>query len=426
MNADFLAGLEFWEREKGISRETLMAAVQEALLQAAKKAVGPARELRAEIDQKNGDIKAFAKLIVVDRVVSQHDQISVFDARRIKADAKVGDEIEKEVTPQGFGRIAAQYAKQALMQKVRQAEKALIFTEFKDRVGDIISGTVRRFDRSDVILDLGKYEALLPNKERVSIEEYQVGERIRCYVKAVQEGPHGPEIILSRADPQFVIKLFQVEVSEISDGTIEIKGIAREPGFRTKMAVYSRDPKVDPVGACVGLRGQRVKNIVRELNNEKVDVIPWSSDIKAFVTKALEPAKLKSVELDEKRHRLKILVAEDQLSLAIGKRGQNARLTPRLVGWEVDIDAEHVVTKGIDEKIADAVELLAAIPGVTREQASALVHNGVHRLEDLLLAEPGDIADIEQIGENAPAILAAAHAEAERRTLKVNEAPANP
>ncbi len=403
-----------------------MAAVHEALLQAAKKAVGPARELRVDIDQKNGDIKAFAKLIVVDRVVSQHDQISVFDARRIKADAKVGDEIEKEVTPQGFGRIAAQYAKQALMQKVRQAEKALIFTEFKDRVGDIISGTVRRFDRSDVILDLGKYEALLPNKERVSIEEYQVGERIRCYVKAVQEGPHGPEIILSRADPQFVIKLFQLEVSEINDGTIEIKGIAREPGFRTKMAVYSRDPKVDPVGACVGLRGQRVKNIVRELNNEKVDVIPWSSDIKAFVTKALEPAKLKSVELDEKRKRLKILVAEDQLSLAIGKRGQNARLTARLVGWEVDIDAEHIVTKGFDEKVAEAVAAMAAIPGIAREQADGLVHAGLTRLEDLLLAEPGDIADIPQIGENAPAILAAARAEAERRSLKINEAPVNP
>jgi N utilization substance protein A len=426
MNADFLAGLEFWEREKGISRETLMAAVQDALLQAAKKAVGPARELRVSIDQKNGDIKAFAKLIVVDRVVSQHDQISVFDARRIKADAKVGDEIEKEVTPQGFGRIAAQYAKQALMQKVRQAEKALIFTEFKDRVGDIISGTVRRFDRSDVILDLGKYEALLPNKERVSIEEYQVGERIRCYVKAVQEGPHGPEIILSRADPQFVIKLFQLEVSEINDGTIEIKGIAREPGFRTKMAVYSRDPKVDPVGACVGLRGQRVKNIVRELNNEKVDVIPWSSDIKAFVTKALEPAKLKTVELDEQRHRLKILVAEDQLSLAIGKRGQNARLTARLVGWEVDIDAEHVVTKGFDEKVAEAVAAIASIPGIAREQADALVHAGLTRLEDLLLAEPGDIADIAQIGESAPAILAAARVEAERRSLKINEASANP
>src|SRR5664280_2699073 len=313
MNADFLAVLEFWEREKGINRDVLSAAVQEALLSAAKKAVGPARELRVVIDQKTGDIRAFAKLVVSEKVISKHDQISVFDARRIKAEAQPGEEVEVEVTPVGFGRIAAQYAKQALMQHIRRAEKQLIFTEFKDRVGDIISGTVRRFDRSDVLVDLGKHEALLPNRERVPTEEYQVGERIRCYVKAVEEGPHGPEIILSRSDPRFVIKLFQLEVSEINDGTIEIKGVAREPGFRTKMAVYSRDHKVDPVGACVGMRGQRVKNIVRELNNEKVDVIPWSSDIKAFVTKALEPAKLKSVELDEVRKRLKVLVSEDQL-----------------------------------------------------------------------------------------------------------------
>ncbi|MBU6411765.1 MAG: transcription termination factor NusA, partial [Verrucomicrobia bacterium] len=320
MNADFLAVLEFWEREKGINRDVLTAAVQEALLSAAKKAVGPARELRVEIDQKSGDIKAFAKLIVSEKVVSKHDQISVFDARRLKPDAQVGDEIEKEVTPAGFGRIASQYAKQALMMKIRAAEKSLIFAEFKDRVGDIVSGTVRRFERSDVILDLGKYEALLPNRERVPTEEYQVGERIRCYVKAVEQGERGPEIILSRADWRFILKLFQLEVSEINDGTIEVKGIAREPGFRTKMAVYSRDPKVDPVGACVGMRGQRVKGIVRELNNEKVDVIPWSPDIKTFVTNALAPAKLKSFEIDEPRKRVKIWVAEDQLSLAIGKR----------------------------------------------------------------------------------------------------------
>src|SRR5487761_2183711 len=423
MNAEILAVLEFWEREKGINRDVLMGAVHEAILSAAKKAVGPARELRVEIDQKNGDIKAFAKLIVSEKVISQHDQISVFDARQIKPDAQVGDELEKEVTPTGFGRIAAQYAKQALMQSVRQAEKAMLLTEYKDRVGDIVSGTVRRFDRSDVILDLGKYEALMPNKERVPTEEYQVGERIRCLVKAVQEGPHGPEIILSRADTKFIVKLFQLEVSEINDGTIEIKGIAREPGFRTKMAVYSRDSKVDPVGACVGMRGQRVKNIVRELNNEKVDVIPWSADVKTFITKALEPAQLKSITLDEIRHRVKILVGEDQLSLAIGKRGQNARLTARLTGWEVDIDAEHIVTKGIDEKIADAVAALATIPGVTREQADALVHNGVHRLEDLLSAEASDISDIPQIGENAAAILEAARAEAGRRTLSVGETP---
>jgi len=419
MNADFIAGLEFWEREKGVSRETLMAAVHEALLQAAKKAVGPARELRVEINQKNGDIKAFAKLIVAEKVISQHDQISLFDARRINAEAKVGDEIEKEVTPAGFGRIAAQYAKQALMQKVRQAEKALILTEYKDRVGDIVSGTVRRFDRSDVIMDLGKFEAIMPNKERVPTEEYQVGERIRCLVKAVQEGPHGPEIILSRADTKFIVKLFQLEVSEINDGTIEIKGIAREPGFRTKMAVYSRDSKVDPVGACVGLRGQRVKNIVRELNNEKVDVIPWSSDIKQFVAKALEPAKVKSIEADEPNKRLKVLVAEDQLSLAIGKRGQNVRLTDKLTGWHVEIDAEQVVTKGFDEKVEEAVASIAAIPGITREQADALVHAGVLRIEDLLQAEAGDIADIPGIGENAAAILEAARTEAGRRSLPV-------
>ena len=371
-------------------------------MSAAKKAVGPARELRVAIDHKTGDIKAFAKLVVSEKVISKHDQITVFDARRIKPDAQIGEEIEVEVTPTGFGRIASQYAKQALMQQIRRAEKALIFTEFKDRVGDIISGTVRRFDRSDVIVDLGKYEALLPNRERVPTEEYQIGERIRCYVKAVEKGPHGPEIILSRADPRFVIKLFQLEVSEINDGTIEIKGIAREPGFRTKTGgLYARS-KVDPVGACVGLRGQRVKNIVRELNNEKVDIIRWSPERQDFITNALAPAKLKSFEVDEARKRVSIMVSEDQLSLAIGKRGQNARLTSKLTGWQVDIEAEHVVTKGFEEKVAEAVETLAAIPGITREQADVLVHHGLTRLEDLLQAEAersgGNPADWRQGG----------------------------
>jgi N utilization substance protein A len=419
MNADFLAVLEYWEKEKGISRDVLMGAVQESLLSAAKKAVGPARELRVAIDPKTGDIRAFAKLIVSEKVISKHDQISVFDARRVKADAQVGEELELEVTPTGFGRIAAQYAKQALMQQLRRAEKSLIFTEFKDRVGDIISGTVRRFERSDVIVDLGKYEALLPNRERVPIEEYQVGERIRCYVKAVEQGPHGPEIILSRADPRFVLKLFQLEVSEISDGTIEVKGIAREPGFRTKLAVWTRDEKVDPVGACVGLRGQRVKNIVRELNNEKVDIIKWSPNVKDFITNALSPAKLKAFEVDEARKRVKILTSEDQLSLAIGKRGQNARLTSKLVGWQVDIEAEHVVTKGFEEKVAEAVEHLAGIPGVTREQADALVHAGLTRLEDLLQADENDLSGIPQIGEQAATVLKAAREEAERKKIQL-------
>src|SRR3954462_13885006 len=424
MNADFLAVLEFWEREKGISRDLLVAAVQEALLSAAKKAVGPARELRCEIDQKNGDIRAFAKLVVSEKVLSKHDQISVFDARRIKPDAVLGDEIEVEVTPANFGRIASQYAKQSLMQHIRKAEKQLIFSEFEDRVGDIISGTVRRFERSDVIVDLGKYEALLPNRERVPTEEYQIGERIRCFVKAVENGSHGPEIILSRADPNFVIKLFQVEVSEINDGTIEIKGIAREPGFRTKIAVWTRDEKVDPVGACVGLRGQRVKNIVRELNNEKVDIIKWDPNVRTFITNALAPAKLKDFEADEARKRVKITVAPDQLSLAIGKRGQNARLTSKLTGWQVDIDAEHVAVFGFEEKMAQAVQALAAVPGLTHEQANVLVHNGLTTLEALLQVDVSDLAGIPEIGqENADAILEAARAEQKRKTLAVGETP---
>src|SRR2546423_5752055 len=423
MNADFLAVLEFWEREKGINREVLVGAVQEALLSAAKKAVGPARELRVAIDQKSGDIRAFAKLMVSERVISTHDQIPLFDARRLKSDAQLGDEVEVEVTPVGFGRSASQNAKQALMQHIRRAEKELIYAEFKDRVGDIVSGTVRRFERSDVTIDLGKYEALLPNRERVPTEEYQIGERIRCYVKAVENGPHGPEIILSRADPNFVLKLFQLEVSEINDGTIEVKGIAREPGFRTKLAVWTRDEKVDPVGACVGLRGQRVKNIVRELNNEKVDIIRWDPNVRNFITNALAPAKLKAFAIDEAGKRVRITVSEDQLSLAIGKRGQNARLTSKLTGWQVDIEPEVVVTKGFEEKVAEAVESLAAIPGITREQADVLVHHGLTRLADLLQADVSDLAGMPQIGEQSAAILEAARAEAGRRTLKLGEAP---
>jgi transcription termination/antitermination protein NusA len=417
MNADFLAVLDYWEREKGISRDVLVAAVEEALLSAAKKAVGAARDLRCTIDPGSGEIRAFARLIVAERVISKHDQISMFDARRINPDAKVGDEVEVEVTPTGFGRIASQYAKQALLTHIRKAEKKLIFEEFKDRVGDIVSGVVRRFDRSDVVVDLGKYEALMPNRERVPTEEYQIGERIRCFVKAVD--PNGPEIILSRADPQFVIKLFRLEVSEINDGTIEIRGIAREPGFRSKLAVYTRDEKVDPVGACVGLRGQRVKNIVRELNNEKVDIIKWSSDIREFISNALSPAKLKSFEVNEENRRVRITVSDDQLSLAIGKRGQNARLTSKLTGWQVDIIPEEVTTLGFDQKVTLAIDALAAIEGITREQADVLVHSGLTSLEDLLQADESDLQDIPGVGEQAGAILQAARAAAERRKIQL-------
>ena len=426
MNAEFIASMEYWEREKGLDREILISAVEDAMVSAAKRAVGPARELRCEIDRKDGDIRAFATLIVVESVTDKQNEISLNSAQRFNPDAQLEEELEVEVTPKNFGRIASQNAKQALMQAIRRAEKALIYTEFKDRVGDIVSGEVRGFERSDVLVDLGKFEALLPNRERVPTEEYQRGERIRCLVKSVEGSDSSSEIILSRRDSDFVLKLFQLEVSEINDGTIEIKAIAREPGFRTKLAVHSRDEKVDPVGACVGLRGQRVKNIVRELNNEKIDIIRWDEDVETYVTNSLAPAQIKRLEIQQDRKRVHVLVNPDQLSLAIGRRGQNARLTSLLTGWQIDIDRV-----GFEEHVADAVDALASIPGIEKEQADALVHAGLLTLEALNGVEASDLADIPGLAEHAESVLAAAHAEKERRSGAdtnplMNSAPPEP
>ena len=416
MNAEFLASMEYWEREKGLDREILISAVEDALLSAAKRALGPARELRCQIDRKNGDIRAYATLIVVEKIINKHDEIDIARACLHKANAQLNDEIEVEVTPKNFGRIASQNAKQALMQAIRRAEKALVYSEFHDRIGDIVSGEVRGFDRSDVLIDLGRFEALLPNRERVPTEEYQRGERIRCYVKSVAGGGHGSEIILSRKDPEFVLKLFRLEVSEINDGTIEVKGIAREPGFRTKLAVYSRDEKVDPVGACVGLRGQRVKNIVRELNNEKIDIIPWDENIETYVTNALSPAEIKRMEVQSERKRVHIFVEPDQLSLAIGRRGQNARLTSLLTGWQIDIDSEEEIKVGFEEQVAKAVEALASIPGIEKTQADAIVHAGLLTLDALNSVEANDLKEIPGLEDSAETVLAAAKAEIERRS----------
>ena len=416
MNAEFLASMEYWEREKGLDREILISAVEDALLSAAKRALGPARELRCQIDRKDGDIRAFATLIVVEKIINKHDEIDLERARLHKSDAQLNDEIEVEVTPKNFGRIASQNAKQALMQAIRRAEKALVYSEFHDRIGDIVSGEVRGFDRSDVLIDLGRFEALLPNRERVPTEEYQRGERIRCYVKSVAGGGNGSEIILSRKDPEFVLKLFRLEVSEINDGTIEVKGIAREPGFRTKLAVYSRDEKVDPVGACVGLRGQRVKNIVRELNNEKIDIIPWSDNIETYVTNALSPAEIKRMEVQSDRKKVHIFVEPDQLSLAIGRRGQNARLTSLITGWQIDIDSEEEIKVGFEEQVAKAIDALASIPGIEKAQADAIVHAGLLTLDALNSVEANDLKEIPGLEDSAETVLAAAKAEIDRRS----------
>ena len=397
MTNELLSLFEYYEVEKGIKREVMVDALETALLSALRKKIGPAREMRIDVDPDKGIIRAFATLIVRDRVENPYDEIDIFTARRLNSDINVDEEIEVDITPADFGRIAAQTAKQTMLQRLRQAEKEMIYDEFKDRAGDIVSGTVRRFERGDVWIDLGKFEGIMPQRERVSTEEYNAGDRIRVYVVEVQNGSRGPEIILSRSHPHFVRRLFESEVSEIADRTVEIRALARESGYRTKVAVYSEDDKVDPVGACVGLRGARVKNIVRELNNEKVDIIRYSDDLKEFVEDALKPAAIKSMDINEEEKTIRVFVEEDELSKAIGRRGQNVRLTTRLVGWDVQVQKDESAHEAFEAKIAEAAKTIAEAAGVELEQATELVREGVNSLS--MLANDVDEVDIADILE---------------------------
>ena len=397
MTSEIQVLFEYYEKEKGIPRDTMVEALSTALLSAARKSVGPARELRVDVNPDKGDIVAVAKLIASENVKSPYEEISMEIARKINPEAQLGDEIEVKVTPKDFGRIAAQTARQTMMQQLRIAEKAMIYDEFKDRAGDIVGGTVRRFDKSDVMVDLGKFEGTMPSRERVTTDQYSIGDRIRAYVVAVENGSRGPEIILSRSHPNFVRRLFEFEVSEIADQTVEIRGIAREPGFRTKVAVYSADPKVDPVGACVGLRGARVKNIVRELNNEKVDIIRWSEDLTEFVTDALKPAIIRSIEIDEAEKQVRVTVDEEELSKAIGRRGQNARLTSRLLGWDVQIEKDSSKTEIFEKRVIDAANEFVSKIGeevIDTETAIKLVKGGIVNLEFFSMVDVSDVADI--------------------------------
>jgi len=408
MTSDLQALMEYYEREKGIDREIMVEAIEGALLAASRRSVGPARELRVEIDPEKGKIHAYAKLIVVDKVASPYEEIALELAQKIKSDVQLGDEIDVEVTPKDFGRIAAQTAKQAIMQRLRQAEKEMIYEEFKDRAGDIVPGTVRRFDRSDIIIDLGKFEGVMTSRERVSTEDYNIGDRLRVYVVAVENGPRGPEIILSRSHPNFVRRLFEYEVSEIADRTVEIRAIAREAGYRTKVAVFCNDEKVDPVGACVGLRGARVKNIVRELNNEKVDIIRWTDDIKEFIKESLKPAKIHDdrIIIHEDTRRVEVRVDQDELPKAIGRRGQNARLTSRLLGWDVEVVKDESAHEQFERKVHDAAEEMAEKLAITMDQAMHLVNSGINSLETLKEVEADDIQTILEISkEDAQAII---------------------
>ncbi len=409
MNSELSAVVEYMERERGVDRETIIEAIESALQSAANKSMADAEDLRVQINRETLDIKAFARKKVVMAVNDRYNEVSLAEARRSNPSAQLDEMIEIESTPRNFGRIAAQTAKQTILQKIRQAEKSRIFDDYKNRTGEIVTGTVRRFERSTVIVELDHgAEGVMPSKERVPTEEYEVGERIRAYIVAIKEREAGPEILLSRAHPDFVRRLFELEVSEIADGTMEIRGIAREAGCRSKVAVISHDERVDPVGACVGIRGMRVKNIVRELNGEKIDIVRWSDDVKTLVVNALAPAKLKHVEVDEPTHTVMVTVEADQLSLAIGKRGQNARLTSKLIGWRVDIQKDEEAMN-FEERVAAAVHGLAAVPGIGEEWAEKLVYAGFLTIEGLMAADLSDLQEIEDVTpEQAQALWSAA------------------
>jgi N utilization substance protein A len=404
MNNDFLAVLEYMENDRQIARETLIEVIEESLLMAARKAVGPANELRVKINPETGDINAWAQLEVVERVTEPEREIAIDEVHRKLPDAKLGDMVDWEVTPEDFGRIAAQTAKQVIMQKLRQVERVRVCKEFADRIGELVSGVVTRNERGEVLVNIPHAEAVMPYAERIPGEEYQVGDHFTGLLLRINEDQPGPSLVLSRSNPEFVRRLFEREVAEIGEGLVEIKAVAREAGYRTKIAVTSKDSSVDPVGACVGLRGNRVKSIVRELAGEKVDIILWSAKIHEFVGNALQPAKLARVRILEDEHLLQVDVPEDQLSLAIGKRGQNARLAAKLTGWRIDIQklrSDEEVE--FESKVQQAVKALASAVGIDSELAGKLVSMGFVTAEGLATADVDDLVAIEGLDEERAA-----------------------
>ena len=376
MSSEILAVLEYMEKEKGISRDDMIATIESAVKAAAERGVNGAGDLRVEINPKTGAMKAWTQLLVVESVADTATEIHVDKARLYAEEPQVGEQVEREIDPAYLGRIAAKTAEQAIKQRLRQFEKEHIYDEFKDQVGNLISGIVRRRERGDLIVEVGKAEAVLPWRERVPGEDWVAGERVRCLLLKLEAQGRGPELILSRSSMNFIRKLFDVEVTEIADGTVVLAAMAREPGYRTKVCVKSTDPKVDPVGACVGARGARVKSIVRELNGEKVDIVRWFEDPIELLAEALKPAVPKNVKLDRDKRRMYFEVEEDDLSIAIGRKGINARLTSRLLGWKLDIGKVEVKEVGFDERKAQAAQALTAV-GVEFELADRLVAVGL-------------------------------------------------
>jgi N utilization substance protein A len=399
MNNELIALFEYIEQERGIDRDTMVAVLEEALVSAARKSVDqPADELDVKFEKDTGEYKVFAKLRVVDSDSETCPNcITLEKALTREPDAAVGDLIDWEMTPSNFGRIAAQAAKQALMQKIRKAEKEVVLDEFKEMENQIVNGVVRRYEAGNVIVDMGKAEGVLSFKDRIPGENYMPGDRINALLIKIDQMGSGPSLVLSRTNKKFVVRLFEREVSEIHDGIVEIKGIAREPGSRTKIAVASNDDHVDAIGACVGMRGSRVKSITTELGGEKIDIVEYSDDLYKYVANALQPAKLATIEIQEELKNINIKVDKEQLSLAIGKRGQNVRLTSKLLGYKVNISKIEDEHPSFEEEVKQIVDTLSESLHLPAELIEKLVKNGFTSIEGIREADPNDFLTMEGV-----------------------------
>jgi len=387
-------------REKSIDRKIVIEAMEDAIQRAAKLRYGAENEIKCSIDPRTGETKLSRLLTVVDLVENDSTQISVSDAQKRSSGAKVGDVLTEMLPPLDFGRVAAQNAKQVIVQKVRDAERDRQFAEYKDRLGEIANGTVKRVEYGNVIVDLGRAEAIIRRDEMIPREAVRIGERIRAFVYDVRREQRGPQIFLSRARPEFMARLFAQEVPEIYDGIVEIKSVARDPGSRAKIAVSSKDSSIDPVGACVGMRGQRVQAVVQELQGEKIDIIQWREDAATFIVNALAPAEVSKVVLDEDTNRIEVVVPEGQLSLAIGRRGQNVRLASQLTGWDIDIVTEQEESERRQKEFTERSQLFMESLDVDEVIAQLLATEGFETVEEVAFVDPDEIANIEGFDEN--------------------------
>jgi N utilization substance protein A len=388
-------------REKGVEREVLIGALEEAMKAAARKKYGQDYDLEVNFNEELGEIEVFEFKEVVEKVDMDHLQVSLEEGRKLDPDVELGDSLGIKMDTDTLGRIAAQSAKQVIMQRLKEAERDIVFDDFKDRQGEIINGIVQRFDRGSIIVNLGRTEGELPAREQIPRESYKQGDRVRAYILDIKHFSRGPQVILSRTHPNFVASLFENEVPEITEGIVQIMQVARDPGSRTKIAVASKDADVDPVGACVGMKGSRVQAVVQELRGEKIDIVPWDRDAAKFICNALAPAEVIRVIVDEDKRSMEVVVPDDQLPLAIGKRGQNVRLASKLTGWRLDVLGET----NYNQALKDGYRSLLDLPGVGAKRASDLYDIGFRSVEDVASATPDDLIAVQGLGQERAAKL---------------------